>query len=81
VLAESLLLAGIAGGLGLALVWTMIQVGGDPTGGFLPVFYFPARDVLVGVGLIVLLGLAAGLLPAMQAMRLNIVDGLRKVEA
>ena len=51
---------------------------GDPTGGFLAVFFVPARDWILGGVLVLGLGLAAGLLPAIQAMRLRIVDALRR---
>jgi putative ABC transport system permease protein len=78
VLAESCLLALVGGGLGLALAALAIAAG-DPTGGFLPVFYFPSRDVVVGALFVIALGFAAGLLPAVQAMRLRIVDALRRV--
>jgi putative ABC transport system permease protein len=44
----------------------------------LPVFYLPGRDVLIGTGLIVALGLAAGIVPALQAMRLQIAVALRR---
>lgn len=77
VLLESCLLALLGGGIGLTLAW-LITLGGDPTGGFLPAFYLPARDLLLGVGLILALGLVAGLLPAWQASRLRIVDALRR---
>jgi len=78
VLAESLALAGLAGGLGLLVSWVLIHSGGDPSGGFLAVFYFPARDVAKGAGLALLLGVAAGILPAVRALRLRIADGLRR---
>ena len=77
VLGESLLLAGIAGGIGLALGYAIVSQG-DPTNGFLPIFFFPPEDLLVGAVLIVGLGLAAGALPALQAMRLRTVDALRR---
>jgi putative ABC transport system permease protein len=77
VLAESLLLSGLGGGAGLLLGWFLVSAG-DPTGGFLPVFFVPARDWLLGATLTILLGLASGLLPALQAMRLRIVDALRR---
>lgn len=77
VLSESLVLAGFGGGLGLLVSWLMIHFGGDPTG-FLAVFYFPARYVAVGGGLVLALGLAAGFLPALRAQRLSIVDALRR---
>jgi putative ABC transport system permease protein len=79
VLAESGLLAFLGGGIGLAAAWAVITAAGDPTGGFLPVFYFPGRDIALGAALALLLGLATGLLPAVQAMRLRIVDALRRV--
>ncbi|MBI3263467.1 MAG: FtsX-like permease family protein [Acidobacteria bacterium] len=77
VLAESCAIAIIGGGIGLALGWAITERG-DPTGGMLPAFYLPGRDLGVGVGLIVLLGLLAGILPAWQASRLRIVDALRR---
>jgi putative ABC transport system permease protein len=78
VLAESLLLSGVAGGLGLLLGWVLVAYGGDPTGQYLPVFYFPGPDALLGAVLVIALGLASGILPALQAKRLAIVDGLRR---
>ena len=77
VLAESATLAVVGGGLGLALGAAAIGAG-DPTGGFLPVFYFPESDVVVGAVLVVILGLVTGLLPALAAKRLRIVDALRR---
>jgi putative ABC transport system permease protein len=78
VLLESIFIAGIGGVLGLILSYVFITAGGDPTHGLLPAFYFPTRAVIEGVGLVLLLGLAAGLLPAIQASRLRIVDALRR---
>ncbi len=77
VLGESMLLAIVGGGTGLLLAW-LITLGGDPTGGFLPAFFLPPRTLVLGVALIVLVGLAAGVLPAWQASRLRIVDALRR---
>jgi putative ABC transport system permease protein len=77
VLAESLFVAVVGGGLGLLVAW-VFTLGGDPTGGFLPAFVLPTRDLILGVGLMALVGIAAGLLPAAGAMRLKITDALRK---
>jgi putative ABC transport system permease protein len=77
VLAESGLLAILGGGSGL-LLGAMAIAAGDPTGGFLPIFYFPTRDLIWGVLIVLLLGLVAGIVPAVQAMRLSIVDALRR---
>jgi putative ABC transport system permease protein len=78
VLAESLFIAGVGGGLGLALAWLIVQAG-DPTGGLLGIFELPRRDLMTGVWLIVGLGVVAGAVPALGAMRIKITDALRKV--
>ena len=77
VLGESCFLAFSAGGLGLAIAWFLTSMG-DPTGGALPIFFFPVGDLVTGVILVLMLGLVAGILPALQAMRLRIADGLRR---
>jgi len=77
VLSESLLIAVIGGGLGLLAAWAFVQQG-DPTGGMLPIFVLPTRDVILGGALIVGLGLLAGALPAINAMNLKITDALRR---
>lgn len=77
VLFESVVVAVIGGGLGLLAAWVIIAQG-DPTNGLLPAFYFPVRDLIAGVGLVFVLGVGTGLLPALQARRLKIVDALRR---
>jgi len=77
VLAESLFIGLVGGGLGLGLAWLVVQ-GGDPTGGMLPIFVLPSRDVALGVGLMVLMGFLAGIMPAVGAMQLRITDALRR---
>jgi putative ABC transport system permease protein len=77
VLLESLFITVVGGGLGLAVAWLFVQRG-DPTGGFLPVWSLPSSNVIAGIGLMILMGLIAGVIPAMGAMRLRIVDALRR---
>jgi putative ABC transport system permease protein len=78
VLLESSLLAVLGGLAGLGLAW-LLTSGGDPTGGNLPLFHLPGRDVLFGVGLSVVLGIVAGIFPALQAMMLRVADSLRRM--
>jgi len=78
VLAESCLLTVLGGTLGLGLAWLVISRG-DPTNGLLPMFFFPTRDLLIGLGLSVALGLVMGIFPALQAMRLRVADALRRM--
>lgn len=77
VLAESLFIVIVGGGLGLALAWLFVQQG-DPTGGLLPIFVLAPRDVAIGVALMLAMGLLAGAAPALGAMRLRITDALRR---
>jgi putative ABC transport system permease protein len=77
VFAESLFIAVVGGGLGLLVAWLFVQRG-DPTGGMLAIFVLPARDIVIGAGLMVLMGALAGVMPAVGAMRLRITDALRR---
>jgi len=78
VLGESCLLALLGGILGLGLAW-MVTSHGDPTGGMLPLFFFPVRDLFLGLAIILALGVITGLFPALQAMRLRVADALRRM--
>ena len=60
------------------VAYLLITVKGDPTGGSFPVFYFPVTDILLGCVLVLLVGVAAGILPSLQAQRLRIADALRR---
>ena len=77
VLTESLFIVLAGGLLGLGVAWLFVQRG-DPTGGMLAIFVLPPRDILIGIVLMVLMGLLAGVMPAMAAMRLQITDALRR---
>jgi putative ABC transport system permease protein len=70
VLAESCLLALVGGLAGLGAAW-LVAAGGSPVPAMLPVFYLPNRDLLIGVGFVFALGILAGILPAVAAMRLQ----------
>jgi putative ABC transport system permease protein len=77
VLGECALLTAIGGGIGLLLGWLLVGMG-DPTGGSLPLFYVPPRVLVTGLVLIAVMALLAGILPALQAQRLQIADALRR---
>ncbi|MEJ2368583.1 MAG: ABC transporter permease, partial [Acidobacteriota bacterium] len=78
VLAESQAYAVIGGALGLAGV-KLFTLGGDPTGGFLPLFYLAPSRMLLGLMLAMAVGALSGLLPALTARRLRIVEALRRI--
>jgi len=77
VLVESCLIAALGGLAGLGLAW-LVTSRGSPVPAMLPVFYLPHRYLFIGVGLVMALGLVAGILPALQAMRLQIAVALRR---
>jgi len=77
VLAESLALTFVGGVIGLGLAWLLVSMG-DPTNGSFPVFYIPIIDLFLGFMLIVAMAFVAGILPALQAQRLQIADALRR---
>jgi putative ABC transport system permease protein len=77
VLAESLVVALIGGTLGIVAA----KAGSPGLSGLLPgmVVYLPSSSLAAGLVLALLIGLLAGALPAISAMRLNVVDALRRV--
>jgi len=77
VMAESLFMAVLGGGLGLAIAWALVSRGSF-NNAFLPIFVLRGRDVLIGVVLCGLMGTLAGALPAASAVRLRITDALRR---
>jgi putative ABC transport system permease protein len=76
VLAESVLIAAVGGAIGLWLARGMAEQ--DITGGILPM-YLSSGVLAAGVVAALGTGLLAGLLPAVSAMRLSVVDALRRV--
>lgn len=77
VLAESMMVALIGGGVGLVLA-KLFTLRGDPTGGMLPYFYLPGDVIGFGLAFALVVGAIAGTLPALSAMRLRVVLALRR---
>lgn len=77
VLAESCAIAGVGGLLGLGLAAVMVP--GIPTGNLLQALYVPKSSLITGLALVAGLGVVSGIFPALRAMRLRIVDALRRV--
>jgi putative ABC transport system permease protein len=75
VLAESLLVAGVGGGLGLWLAHRVAET--DLTRGIL-LLHLPLAGIATGFAMALLAGLLAGVIPAVSAGRLRVVDALRQ---
>jgi len=78
VLAESVLVTALGGVLGIALAYWFGRAFGPFLNQYLPGFQLPGHALGQATACIVLLGLVAGAVPAVQAMRLGIVEALRR---
>jgi putative ABC transport system permease protein len=78
VLSESILIMLIGGLLGLGIGWIVVQGLASTLGAYLPGLFLSPQAALAALGLIVAAGTAAGIFPALKAMRLSIVDALAR---
>ena len=78
VLSESIAYALVGGGVGIGLV-KLYTMSGDPTGGLMPKFHFSQAGIVVGLLITLLIGVLSGIIPAINAMRLTIINALRRV--
>jgi putative ABC transport system permease protein len=76
VLAESCAIALSGGVIGMVLAFAISEA--NPFATVLPSFNLPHRDLVTGVLAALALGIVAGTLPAIQAMRLQIATALRR---
>jgi putative ABC transport system permease protein len=79
VLAESLVIAVFGGLLGLVLAVLAVPVLTKALNGLLPNLVLAPRFLVLGLLVAVFVGLASGVLPGLGAMRLRIVNALRRV--
>jgi putative ABC transport system permease protein len=78
VLSESILIMLIGGLLGLCIGWLLVQGMSRNLGAFLPGIFLSPQAALGALALMLLAGIAAGIFPALKAMRLSIVDALAR---
>jgi putative ABC transport system permease protein len=81
VLAEAILVTmvgGVLGALGAKFLFDAVDIS-PYTGGFLPFFFVPWRTALLGLGAALVIGFLSGVVPAINAARLSVVNGLRRV--
>ena len=76
VLGEAVLLIVLGGVAGLAIAGVLIKGVSASSNGMIALDTVPGATWLVGLGLMLAIGVVVGALPALRAMRLNIVDAL-----
>ena len=79
VLGESLIMAAVGGALGLGLAKLLTPAIGEMTHGMLPYFVLSLPAIATGLLLALMIGAVSGLVPAIGAMRMRVVDALRRV--
>jgi putative ABC transport system permease protein len=84
VMGEALTIGVLAGVLGCALSYPVVQLGvgrwlEENMGAFFPYFRVSIETAVVTAILAVVLGAVSAIIPAMQASRLTIIDALRRV--
>ncbi|MEE2038650.1 ABC transporter permease [Nocardiopsis sp. CT-R113] len=83
VVMESVVVSLVAGLIAIAGCWAVLAVGGAVLDAFVPLpddipLNIPPTGVLVGLGSAALVGLLAGIIPAMRALGASVVAGLRE---
>lgn len=78
VLGESLLLTLFGAALGLGLGYVVCRGLATKLTQYMPAFWFTSEALLAGIALALVLGVLAGLWPAVRAMRMRMVDALRE---
>lgn len=79
VYAESLALALIAGALGIAATEPLARIVGAGLDNLFPVFEVAPETIYLQWAAAAVIGLVAALIPARQAMRVKIIEGLRQL--
>jgi putative ABC transport system permease protein len=79
VLAESLVIALIGGVVGLGLALLAVPLLGAALNGLLPALVLSPAILSLGLLVAVLVGAISGLLPGIGAMRMRVVNALRRV--
>jgi putative ABC transport system permease protein len=79
VLAESLVIALIGGLVGLGLALLAVPLLGAKLNGLLPALVLSPAILSLGLGVALMVGAVSGLLPGIGAMRMRVVNALRRV--
>jgi putative ABC transport system permease protein len=76
---ESMLIAVLGGAVGIAAIFPVVQGISIALRAWFPVFPIETRMIVIAAGAAVGCGIVAAVFPATRAIRMRIVDGLRRV--
>lgn len=76
---ESMLLAAIGGGLGMALTAPASAAFKQASGGIFPIFLVSRETMILQLACAAVVGMVAALVPALRVSRVRIVEGLRAI--
>jgi putative ABC transport system permease protein len=79
IVGESLLISCLGGGLGLVLLVPLLRAVGGELRQWFPAFPIDPRTYPMAAGTAVLVGILAAVFPAWRAIRVSIVNGLRRI--
>jgi putative ABC transport system permease protein len=79
IFAESIGIALVGGVAGIALTFPLARAFADAMGSLFPIFFVSEDTVLMQLGAAFVIGIVAAGIPAWNAARVRIVDGLRTV--
>jgi putative ABC transport system permease protein len=79
IFAESIAIALVGGLAGIALTFPLAHAFADAMGTLFPIFFVSEDTVLVQIAAAIVIGVVAACIPAWNAARVRIVDGLRAV--
>lgn len=78
VLSESILIMAIGGLLGMGIGWLLVQGMMEEMGAFLPGIFLSPAAIATGFAIMIGAGIVSGIFPALNAMRLTIIDALAR---
>ncbi len=79
IIGESLLLSFIGSGVGLAITFPIVNLFADAVGSFFPSFDISAETLIAAVLATLGVGALSGIIPAVRAAHINIIEGLREL--
>lgn len=79
ILAESILLCAIGGGIGILLTLPAVRAVGGALDNVFPVFNVATHTIYVQMGAAFIIAVVSAAVPAWQSMRIRIVEGLRAI--